>query len=152
MIQLTDEEADVLRRLLRAVGGVVPEFIIAGGQAARLLRLHPLAARLQWSPLLTSDTDVATVDKGHRGNNLAKALETEGFTPTLSPTGAISRHLPSRWSMAEPDSGFDQQPPQICSTSPDRSTFEDRNWLKPNDRAHKLDEMVATAERSEVFG
>ncbi len=41
MIQLTDEEADVLRRLLRAVGGVVPEFIIAGGQAARLLRLHP---------------------------------------------------------------------------------------------------------------
>lgn len=81
MIHLTDEEADVLRRLLRAVGGVVPEFIIAGGQAARLLRLHPLAVHLEWSPLLTSDTDVATVDKGHRGGDLAKALETEGFTP-----------------------------------------------------------------------
>jgi hypothetical protein len=83
MIELTDEEADVLRRLLRAVGGVVPEFIIAGGQAARLLRLHPLATRLEWNPLLTSDTDVATVDQGHRGNDLAKAFEAEGFTPTL---------------------------------------------------------------------
>ncbi len=83
MIELTDEEADVLRRILRALGGVVPEFIIAGGQAARLLRLHPLAARLEWSPLLTSDTDVATVDKGHRGNDLAKAFAAEGFTPTL---------------------------------------------------------------------
>ena len=62
---------------------VVPEFIIVGGQAARLLRLHPLASRLEWSPLLTSDTDVATVDKGHRGNDLAKAFETEGFTSTL---------------------------------------------------------------------
>lgn len=83
MIELTDEEADVLRRLLRAVGGVVPEFIIAGGQAARLLRLHPLATRLEWNPLLTSDIDVATVDKGHRGNDLAKAFEAEGFRPTL---------------------------------------------------------------------
>jgi NAD(P)-dependent dehydrogenase (short-subunit alcohol dehydrogenase family) len=59
MIELTDEETDVLRRLLRAVGGVVPEFVIAGGQAARLLRLHPLATRLEWNPLLTTDTDVA---------------------------------------------------------------------------------------------
>jgi hypothetical protein len=83
MTQLTDEDADVLRRLLRAVGGVVPEFIIAGGQAARLLRLHPLASRLEWSPLLTSDTDVATVDKGHRGNDLAKAFAAEGFTPNF---------------------------------------------------------------------
>lgn len=83
MIELTDEEADVLRRLLRAVGGVVPEFIIAGGQAARLLRLHPLATRLAWNPLLTSDTDVATVDKGHRGNDLVRAFEAAGFTPTL---------------------------------------------------------------------
>ena len=83
MIELTDEEADVLRRLLRVVGGVVPEFIIAGGQAARLLRLHPLATRLKWNPLLTNDTDVATVDKGHRGNDLAKAFEAEGFTATL---------------------------------------------------------------------
>lgn len=46
MIELTFEETDVLRRLLRALSGVVPEFIIAGGQAARLLRLHPLATRL----------------------------------------------------------------------------------------------------------
>lgn len=83
MIELTDEEADVLRRVLRAVGGVVPEFIIAGGQAARLLRLHPLATRLAWDPLLTSDTDVATVDKGHRGHDLAKAFEAQGFTPAL---------------------------------------------------------------------
>ena len=83
MIELTDEEADVLRRLLRALSGVVPEFIIAGGQAARLLRLHPLATRLDWKPLLTSDTDVATVDQGHRGNDLATAFETEGFTPTF---------------------------------------------------------------------
>ena len=66
MIELTDEEADVLRRLLRAVGGVVPEFVIAGGQAARLLRLHPLATRLEWNPLLTSDTDVATVDQARQ--------------------------------------------------------------------------------------
>ncbi len=80
---LTDEEADVLRRLLRAVGSVVPEFIIAGGQAARLLRLHPLATRLEWAPLLTSDTDVATVDQGHRGHDLALAFETEGFTAAL---------------------------------------------------------------------
>lgn len=83
MTLLTEEEADVLRRLLRAVGGVVPELVIAGGQAARLLRLHPLAVRLDWSPLLTSDTDVATTDKGHRGRNLAKAFEEEGFTPAL---------------------------------------------------------------------
>jgi hypothetical protein len=80
MIELTDEEADVLRRLLRAVGGVVPEFVIAGGQAARLLRLHPLATRLDWNALLTTDTDVATIDKGHRGNDLAQAFEAEGFT------------------------------------------------------------------------
>lgn len=83
MIELTDEEADVLRRLLRVVGGVEPEFIITGGQAARLLRLHPLATRLEWNPLLTSDTDVATVDKGHRGNDLARAFKAEGFTETL---------------------------------------------------------------------
>jgi hypothetical protein len=81
MIEFTDEEADVLRRLLRALGGVVPEFIIAGGQAARLLRLHPLATRLEWNPVLTSDTDVASVDQGHRGNDLARAFEAEGFTP-----------------------------------------------------------------------
>lgn len=80
MIELTEEEADVLRRLLRAVGGVVPEFVIAGGQAARLLRLHPLATRLEWSPLLTTDMDVATIDKGHRGNDLSEAFEAEGFT------------------------------------------------------------------------
>lgn len=82
---LTGEEADVLRRLVRAFGGIVPELIIAGGQAARLLRLHPLAVPLDWSPLLTSDTDVATADKGHRGANLARALATEGFLP--SPEG-----------------------------------------------------------------
>lgn len=63
----------------------MPEFIIAGGQAARLLRLHPLATRLEWNPLLTRATDVATVDKGHRGNDIAKAFEAEGFTP--SPEG-----------------------------------------------------------------
>jgi hypothetical protein len=83
MIELTDEEADVLRRLLRALRGVEPEFIIVGGQAARLLRFHPLASRLEWNALLTHDTDVATVDRGHRGHNLAKAFETEGFTATL---------------------------------------------------------------------
>jgi|CXWL01.1.fsa_nt_gi hypothetical protein len=83
MIELTEEEVDVLCRLMRALSGVVPELIIAGGQAARLLRLHPLAIRLEWNPLLTSDTDVATVDKGHRGNDLAKAFETEGFTHAL---------------------------------------------------------------------
>jgi len=91
MIALTDEEADVLRRLLRAVGGVVPEFIIAGGQAARLLRLHPVATRLDWSPLLTSDTDVATVDKGHRGNDLAKAFDAEGFTAVFEGDDAPPR-------------------------------------------------------------
>ncbi len=48
MSALTDEESDVFRRLLRAVGDAVPEFIIAGGQATRLLRLHPLATRLEW--------------------------------------------------------------------------------------------------------
>lgn len=38
-----------------------------------------MATRLLWAPLQTSDTDVATVDKGHRGGDLAKALELEGF-------------------------------------------------------------------------
>lgn len=33
--------------------------------------------------MLTSDTDVATFDKGHRGNDLAHAFEAEGFTPTF---------------------------------------------------------------------
>lgn len=80
MIEFTDDEVDVLRRLLRAVGGVVPGFVIAGGQAARLLRLHPLATRLEWQPLLTTDTDVASTDKGHQGSDLARALAAEGFT------------------------------------------------------------------------
>lgn len=83
MSLLTNEEADVLRRLLRALDGVVPEFVIAGGQAARLLRLHPRAVQLEWSPLLTTDTDVATVDKGHRGKDLGEAFEAEGFTASL---------------------------------------------------------------------
>jgi hypothetical protein len=83
MMELTDEETEVLRRIVRAVEGVVPEFVIAGGQAARLLRLHPLAGPLAWAPIVTSDVDVATLDKGHRGKSLAKALEAEGFAATM---------------------------------------------------------------------
>jgi hypothetical protein len=83
MIELTPDELDVFGRLLRALDGVVPECVIAGGQAARLLRLHPFATRLEWTPLQTSDIDVATADKGHRGNDLAKALSTEGFASRL---------------------------------------------------------------------
>jgi hypothetical protein len=74
MTELTAEEADFFRRLLSAVSGVVPEFIIAGGQAARLLRLHPPATRLEWNPLLTSDTDVATADKGRPGLHTPEAF------------------------------------------------------------------------------
>ena len=83
MMKLTDEETEVLRRVVRAVEGVVPEFVIAGGQAARLFRLHPLAVPLAWAPIFTSDLDVATADKGHRGKSLAKALEFEGFEVTM---------------------------------------------------------------------
>ena len=80
---LTEAEIDVLRRVLRAVDGIVPEFVIAGGQAARLLRYHPLAVAVDWAPLLTSDIDVATVDRGHRGHRLAEALEGEGFVASF---------------------------------------------------------------------
>ena len=85
MIQLSDDESEVLRRLLAALGDAFGEFVIAGGQAARLLRLHPLARELEWAPLLTSDVDVATQDKGHRSNvDLADTLEREGFKPSLA--------------------------------------------------------------------
>lgn len=66
MIELSDEEGDVLRRLLRSLKGAEGEFIVAGGQAARLLRLHPLARQLEWSPLLTHDVDVAMVAQAGR--------------------------------------------------------------------------------------
>ena len=84
MIELSAEEADVLRRLLRSLKGAESEFIVAGGQAARLLRLHPLARPLEWSPLLTHDVDVATQDKGHRSVvDVGAALISEGFTARL---------------------------------------------------------------------
>lgn len=84
MIQLSDEEADVFRRLLEALGTARDQFVIAGGQASRLLRLHPLARELEWKPLLTGDVDVASHDKGLRsGVDVGEALQRAGFAPRL---------------------------------------------------------------------
>lgn len=78
---LTDEERDVFRRLLEALRGAEHEFVIGGGQAARLLRLHPFARTLEWAPVLTSDIDIASQAKGHRSAiALDKAIERAGFS------------------------------------------------------------------------
>lgn len=79
MLELRDEEVDAFRRLCRATAEIEPECVIVGGQAARLLRFHPLATRLDWSPLFTHDIDLATHDTGHRSGSLAAALQAEGF-------------------------------------------------------------------------
>lgn len=43
MTELTSDEASALRLLLRALGEARDDFVVSGGQAARLFRLHPLA-------------------------------------------------------------------------------------------------------------
>ncbi|MBL8940210.1 MAG: hypothetical protein JNM69_37025, partial [Archangium sp.] len=81
MNPLTDEERDVFRRLLDALRGAEQEFVIGGGQAARLLRLHPFARTLDWAPVLTSDIDIATQAKGHWSSiALNETLERAGFS------------------------------------------------------------------------
>lgn len=81
MSELTEDELETFRRLLRAMGSSRGEFVVAGGQASRLLRLHPNATRLDWAPILTTDIDVATRLKGHTTqHDLGKALADEGFT------------------------------------------------------------------------
>lgn len=71
--------------MLRALGPAAAEFVIAGGQAARLMRLHPLARRLEWEALLTRDVDLATREKGHLITlDLHASLEREGFAADLS--------------------------------------------------------------------
>ena len=81
MTLLTDEERDVFRRLLEALRGAEHEFLIGGGQAARLMRLHPLARTLDWAPVLTSDIDIASHARGHRSAiALDQAIERAGFT------------------------------------------------------------------------
>ncbi len=81
MTLLTDEERDVFRRLLDALRGAEQEFIIGGGQAARLHRLDPFARTLDWEPVLTGDIDIASKAKGHRSViALDKAIERAGFT------------------------------------------------------------------------
>lgn len=85
MIDLTDDEAAALRRLLRALGEARDEFVVTGGQAARLFRLHPLASPPTWPALRTADIDVATSDRGHRARiDLGAALLREGFTPEMT--------------------------------------------------------------------
>ena len=91
---LTDEERDVFRRLLEALRGAEHEFLIGGGQAARLMRLHPLARTLDWAPVLTSDIDIASHARGHRSAiALDQAIERAGFTRTtivpMRPRGSI---------------------------------------------------------------
>ncbi|MGV3620704.1 MAG: GSU2403 family nucleotidyltransferase fold protein [Archangium sp.] len=80
MSPIPEDDAEALRRLLAAVRGAEEEFVIVGGQAARILRWHPLAVALPWDPTLTRDIDVASADRGHRSRvNVAAALEREGF-------------------------------------------------------------------------
>ena len=85
MSLLEDEDLEVLRKLLRALGSARSEFVVAGGQAARLLRLHPLARPPQWDALFTRDLDLATMDKGHRSSeNVGEGFIREGFSPRMS--------------------------------------------------------------------
>lgn len=80
MSWLSDAEKDVFRRLLKALDGTKNEFIVVGGQAARLFRYHPWARTVDWQPILTSDIDVATDDKGHRaGVDLGARVNQQGF-------------------------------------------------------------------------
>lgn len=84
MSVLSDEDRRGLCRLVAALSGAEHEFVIAGGQAARLYRFHPLARVLDWAPILTSDIDVATQDKGHRAIvNVGAQVEAQGFVATF---------------------------------------------------------------------
>lgn len=88
MSELNDEERETFRRLLNAFGQARAEFLIAGGQAARLYRLLPDAGSLDDPPLLTTDIDIVTRLKGHGvDEKVGERLLREGFSTEYRDTG-----------------------------------------------------------------
>lgn len=83
-LDLTPAEVDALRRAHRVLATAPFPLVVAGGWAARLLRLHPLAQRVSFAAVGTSDFDVAVADKPPgRGRLVGEALSAEGFVADL---------------------------------------------------------------------
>lgn len=83
MSQLTDGEAEALRRVFGALGAHEAAFVVVGGWAHRLMRRHPAAHPPPYAALLTADLDVAGPDRLHGSDagELGASLASAGFTP-----------------------------------------------------------------------
>jgi hypothetical protein len=70
-------DVEYFARLVEALEPWLDQFVIIGGWAHRLYRLHPLAQRLDYEPLGTFDTDIAVpLDLPATGEQLrARLLE-----------------------------------------------------------------------------
>lgn len=71
-------------RLVQALDPWLNQIVIIGGWAHRLYRLHPLSQRLEFSPLVTLDTDVAIPEKlPVLEQDLHERLKASGFEEEL---------------------------------------------------------------------
>jgi hypothetical protein len=72
---------DAFARLIRALEPWLAHVVIIGGWAHRLYRIHSRAPALDYSPLMTLDTDVAVPPKLAVGEeDIRRRLVAQGFT------------------------------------------------------------------------
>jgi len=75
---------DAFARLVAALEPWLGQFVIIGGWAHRLYRMHPHAQALDYQPLMTLDTDIAVTPKLPAGEQeIRERLVAQGFSEQL---------------------------------------------------------------------
>jgi hypothetical protein len=76
----SDPDLEAFARLVRSLTPWLDQVVVIGGWAHRLYRVHPLAARLDYPPLMTLDADVALPSRLKvEGEDIHERLAANGF-------------------------------------------------------------------------
>lgn len=79
------EDRAAFAKVVMALGPYLRDLVFVGGWAHRLLALHELASPLNFQPLMTPDTDIATPPRLRaRGPSIRHLLRENGFKEELS--------------------------------------------------------------------
>jgi hypothetical protein len=80
-----DDNRGAFARVVRSLDPYLGDLVFVGGWAHRLFALHELASPIDFQPLMTADTDIATPQRLRpRASSIRQLLQDNGFEEELS--------------------------------------------------------------------